>query len=161
MRLYILLPILAAIKLCRAGWPWCLKGSQEDEGAPAGASGEQSNGLTPCILDIDNPDSSTIDTSLHQKGELLQRHFMAKQGYSISSVLEDEIEIWRAGPNSRCAFLTFYAKGNTLLITMDSTENGIFNLRHLEKKYGEWKELTQDTFLRRMNEIRECGLGSE
>ncbi|EKX72227.1 signal peptide containing protein [Theileria equi strain WA] len=126
MRLYILLSILAAIKLCSAGWPCCFK-------CCTGGDAEEAEDQN--VLDI-----SKVDKTLFQVEENdEERAIYPRTHCVITEVLEGNIPIWKAQGPQTCSLVRLsLKKGSLIAAKLSIVEDDKTVVETFTRKGNEW-----------------------
>ncbi|EKX72229.1 hypothetical protein BEWA_046930 [Theileria equi strain WA] len=159
MRLYILLPILAVIKLCSAGWPCCLRGSEEENDDADGlnrrndneASGSRaheraySQSEEPLIpsdmhaLDLANPSPQQVYKSEEIHDNILWHVLTPKANVKITHLVDDGIIFAEVEGTFKHAKITPGHRNRLLFIR--SKVGGGWKISCFEKRNGRWKRI--------------------
>ncbi|AFZ79468.1 hypothetical protein BEWA_023170 [Theileria equi strain WA] len=110
-------------------------------------------------LNLVNPDESNIDTDEYTESGLSFKAYTPKNGYHISSVMDGQVYVWKAKAGERCTLVESYIEGDSTLISIviNGSDYGLY-LKYFEKVNGEWKNLTQGDFFKKLNGMKRFGL---
>ncbi|AFZ79411.1 signal peptide-containing protein [Theileria equi strain WA] len=106
------------------------------------------------VLDLSNPDTSKILVHTETESGVSFQGYYPKDTSKITSVVDAGKELWTGGANDRCLSCLIYKKGSMELLKMVVVERLSMGWKCFEKSDGEWKDLTRDDFLNKLNEMR-------
>ncbi|EKX73661.1 hypothetical protein BEWA_036970 [Theileria equi strain WA] len=110
-------------------------------------------------LNLVNPDESNIDTDEYTESGLSFKAYTPKNAFHISSVMDGQVYVWKAKAGERCTLVESYIEGDSTLISIviNGSDYGLY-LKYFEKVNGEWKNLTQGDFFKKLNGMKRFGL---
>ncbi|EKX72373.1 hypothetical protein BEWA_048400 [Theileria equi strain WA] len=98
---------------------------------------------TPCILDLDNPDESTIGFHREMTSGVNISRYFPTDGYHISSIKKGKVPVWICLDGEKCEYVTVSSKGDSILVSLDVSGA---KKEYLELTGGSWKEITKEDY---------------
>ncbi|EKX72220.1 hypothetical protein BEWA_046840 [Theileria equi strain WA] len=96
--------------------------------------------------DLSNPDETKLDVHTENAYGVSLKEYTPKSAFHISSVLDGDKELWKAGAGKECLFVESYSKGALELLYLETSESSGTKYKYFEKLDGVWKEIDEEPF---------------
>ncbi|AFZ79981.1 hypothetical protein BEWA_028300 [Theileria equi strain WA] len=162
MRLYILLPILAAIKLCSAGWPRCLRccsGGDAEEGIEI--INEQVGGQVKeeeYSLNLMSPNDDKVNVRVLNNDGVTCKEYTPREECKIVAIKHDDKELWKAKKKQECMIALLLVQGEVKLLYVNINNSGKSEVATFEQVEGSWTKITKRDFINKYMRMRLASL---
>ncbi|EKX72151.1 hypothetical protein BEWA_046150 [Theileria equi strain WA] len=112
--------------------------------------------VIPTTLDIAKPDRRNVEVTEEEgeNGVKNKDYDPVNSSEMILAVVEAGTSVWNAKEGERCTFATLIAKGSAALLALGIQTNGVSSTLYFEQKGKEWRDLTEDDYDRKLQEMR-------
>ncbi|EKX72112.1 hypothetical protein BEWA_045760 [Theileria equi strain WA] len=95
-------------------------------------------------FDLSNPDVTHIDLIKQIYSEIEHRQYIQRDGHYIGSVVDNSLEIWKAGEHDICSAVNLYSKDDKRFLVLQILNGGSTDL-HFEKTGEKWQKISLES----------------
>ncbi|AFZ80935.1 signal peptide-containing protein [Theileria equi strain WA] len=159
MKVLAVLWTLCLVRFCSA--IWCCgksKTSDDDNGVYGGSAENLRSPPTPVTtipntLDLAKPNESKVKVYKDSKNGVEHTTYDPKRGSNITSVVDGEAKLCAIPGGEKLLSAEVSSNGESSLLLVSSAARGRVSKRHFEKLGGQWKNVTEEHYSRKLNAL--------